>query len=91
MKKHLSIRVAGKVQGVYFRASTKEKADELGIVGIVRNERDGSVYIEAEAEEEILKSFVAWCQQGPRAARVDLCDIKESELKGYTQFSVNRY
>ena len=90
MKKHLSIHVTGKVQGVYFRASTKEKADELGVAGIVRNERDGSVYIEAEAEEEILKSFVDWCQQGPSRARVDHCDIKEGELKDYTQFSVSR-
>jgi acylphosphatase len=51
MKKHFNIRISGRVQGVFFRASTKAKAEELGISGFVQNEPDGSVYIEAEGEE----------------------------------------
>jgi acylphosphatase len=58
MKKRFSIRVNGRVQGVFFRASTKEVADQLGVRGFVRNEPDGKVYIEAEADEEALKRFV---------------------------------
>jgi len=46
--KHLNITVKGVVQGVFFRASTKDQADQLGICGLVRNEQDGSVYVEAE-------------------------------------------
>ena len=53
--KHLSIHVSGKVQGVFFRASTKEKAEEFNIKGNVRNNADGSVSIEAEGEEENLQ------------------------------------
>lgn len=64
------IRVQGKVQGVFFRASTKEKADELGVKGWVRNESDGSVLIEAEGEEELVKAFEEWCWEGSSGARV---------------------
>jgi len=55
--RHLNIRVSGKVQGVFFRASTKEQADQLGVKGFVRNEPNGDVYIEVEGDEEKLKIF----------------------------------
>src|SRR5258706_2006965 len=70
MNKHISINVTGKVQGVFFRASAREKAEELGVKGFVRNEPDGSVYIEAEAEEIILEQFLDWCREGPPRARI---------------------
>ena len=75
--KHLSIRVSGKVQGVFFRASTKGKAEELNIKGNVRNNADGSVSIEAEGEEENLLQFVEWCKRGPKFAQVERCEVKE--------------
>lgn len=82
------IHVFGRVQGVFYRASTKEKADSLGIKGWVQNEPDGSVLIEAEAEEEIIERFVEWCRQGPMMARVDRLDDEPINLKHYTDFSV---
>jgi acylphosphatase len=88
MQKHLNIWVSGKVQGVFFRASTKEKADEVGIKGIVRNEGDGSVYIEAEGEENQLKTFTDWCKQGPSRASVTDCKIEQAELKHFTTFTI---
>ena len=84
--KHLSIHVSGKVQGVFFRASTKGKAEELNIKGNVRNNADGSVSIEAEGEEENLQQFVEWCKQGPKFAHVEHCEVKEGgsrNLKGF--------
>lgn len=90
MRKHYSIRVSGKVQGVYFRASTEAKARELGISGFVRNERDGSVYIEAEGAPEILERFVTWCHQGPERAQVKSCNVEEGSLKNFTGFSIER-
>jgi acylphosphatase len=90
MKKGCSIHVSGKVQGVFFRASTKDKADELGVKGFVRNERDGSVYIEAEAEEGTLKLFIDWCKQGPRMARVDVCEVKELGVQNFSSFEIRR-
>ncbi len=73
---HIIIRVYGKVQGVWFRDSTKEKADELGLSGFVQNEADGSVYIEVEGEGETLDELVKWCEKGPKLARVDRCEVE---------------
>lgn len=88
--KHFSIRITGKVQGVFFRASAKDKADELNIKGIARNEPDGSVYIDAEGDEQNLKRFVEWCKQGPRLARVDRCEIEEKATQNFDHFSIQR-
>jgi acylphosphatase len=90
MVKSYSIRVFGKVQGVFFRASTEKKAKALGVNGIVRNERDGSVFIEAEAEEDVIEQFIHWCKRGPEHARVDSIDIAEIDYKGYLKFEVTR-
>lgn len=86
MKKHLKIRVHGKVQGVYFRASAVDKAHLYGVAGFTRNERDGTVYIEAEGEEENLKKFVAWCYIGPPRAVVENVVVEEGDLKNYQNF-----
>lgn len=85
-----SVRVSGKVQGVFFRASTREKAKALGINGFVRNERDGSVFIEAEGEEDHLERFLSWCRQGPPRARVVSCEIKEIESRNFSDFVIER-
>ena len=90
MKRHFTILISGKVQGVFFRASTKEKADSLDITGLVRNEPDGCVYIEAEGEEEPLREFARWCHQGPPRAKVEKSDVRESALKGFTGFIIER-
>lgn len=88
--KHVSIRVHGKVQGVFFRASTKEKADGLGIQGSVRNENDGSVAIEAEGDDESVDEFIEWCQSGPRLATVARCEVTPGEFQDLKGFSVVR-
>jgi acylphosphatase len=90
LKKHINIRVIGEVQGVFFRASTREKAVQLHIHGVVRNERDGSVYIEAEGEEADLSKFLEWCQRGPIHANVDRCEVTEATLAGYEGFHIQR-
>ena len=87
---HYSIRVTGKVQGVFFRASTKEAAEKLGIKGWVRNEPDGSVYIEAEAAEEKMEKFIEWCRQGPRSARVQSVQSESGPVKGFDNFIIQR-
>lgn len=88
--KHFSIHIYGRVQGVFFRASTKEKADDLHISGLVRNNIDGSVSIEAEGEEEALEKFVMWCKNGPKLSRVDRCEIKENAVQQLNGFSIQR-
>ena len=88
MRKHFAIKVGGVVQGVFFRASTKKKADELGIKGFVRNEPDGSVYIEAEGEEQALQAFIEWCQDGPPRAKVKECEVNEGKLQDFSGFTI---
>jgi len=66
----MKLTVKGRVQGVWFRASTKEQADILGVSGFVRNLVNGNVYIEAEGTKEQLQLFVIWCKKGPRLAHV---------------------
>jgi acylphosphatase len=88
--KHFNIRVSGRVQGVFFRASTKEQADKLAVKGFVRNEINGDVYIEAEGDEKQLQEFLNWCKRGPSSAHVDNLEIQESETRSYTGFEVRR-
>lgn len=65
MKKSIIIKVSGKVQNVGFRLYTKKAAKNLDVNGYVKNLPDGSVYIEAEAEDYIIDQFVEWCRKGP--------------------------
>lgn len=86
MQKHLNIKIYGRVQGVFFRATAQEEADKLHIFGFARNEPDGSLYIEAEGETEKLEKFLQWCHGGPEAARIDKVEIKEGLLKNFQEF-----
>jgi acylphosphatase len=88
LMKHLNITVKGKVQGVFFRASAKAVADQLGIRGSVKNESDGSVYIEAEGEPTLLDMFLDFCKEGPEHAQVDSVETNEGQLKNYRNFEV---
>ncbi|MEZ4439436.1 MAG: acylphosphatase [Polyangiaceae bacterium] len=74
--KQIHIRVTGRVQGVFFRASAQREAKRLGLTGWVRNRNDQSVELVAEGEETGIKDLIAWAQNGPSAARVDKVDIR---------------
>ncbi|TXK37778.1 acylphosphatase [Pontibacter qinzhouensis] len=90
-KSHIAIRVHGKVQGVFFRESTKDKARELGLTGFVQNKPDGTVYIEAEGTPEALKQLEEWAHKGPSRARVEQVEVQQLEsLTGFEQFTVQR-
>lgn len=86
--KLITLKITGKVQGVFFRASTKAVADQMGIKGFVKNEKDGSVYVEAEGEPLALDMFTDWCREGPEKAKVENVEITAGELKNYRNFEV---
>jgi acylphosphatase len=70
------VSVRGRVQGVWFRGSTREQAEQLGVVGWARNLPDGSVEVLAQGTPEAIERLVAWCRRGPPGARVASVDIE---------------
>lgn len=84
------ITVTGKVQGVFFRAEAKERADNLGVKGWVKNSPDGSIEIHAEGSPDALMEFEQWCTHGPEMARVDAIQSQEVPEEGFDTFEVAR-
>ncbi len=75
MKKAISARIIGRVQGVGFRYFVLGRARSLNVCGFVRNREDGSVEVHAEGEEKQLKDLILFLRQGPTGSRVDQCDV----------------
>lgn len=93
VRKHLFI--SGRVQGVYFRAHTRDKAVSLGIRGWVRNLPDGRVEAVIEGSSEAVEKMLEWCRTGTPPARVDRLEIldhleiiEEKSLAEFTGFKI---
>jgi acylphosphatase len=86
--KSVVIRVYGKVHHKGFRFSAMQVAYQRGIRGFIKNEKDHSLYIEAEGEDSQLDGFIDWCRRGPVWAKVDEIEIVDSEFKNYTSFDI---
>jgi acylphosphatase len=80
--------ITGRVQGVFYRKSAKEKADALNITGMVKNIAGGEVEIIASGTKEQLDNFIAWCKVGPPKAVVTKIEIEEQPLQLFLDFSV---
>jgi acylphosphatase len=77
--------VEGRVQGVWFRDSTRRQARSLGVFGWVRNRPEGTVEVLAEGPEDSVRGLAAWCRQGPPAAKVS--QVHETEEAWTGEFS----
>lgn len=88
MTKHFI--VTGRVQGVFFRAATKQKADTLQLKGWVRNLASGEVEVLAVGEEEALNQFEVWLHRGPRAAQVTKVQAEILATEEHAAFVVLR-
>jgi len=84
------IVIKGRVQGVYFRASAKDVADEMGVTGWVKNTEDGDVEIMATGSKEQLEKLVDWCKVGPRRAVVTGVSVTNREETAFNSFDVIR-
>ena len=84
------VRVTGRVQGVGFRWHTVGRARELGVVGWVRNEPDGSVAIHVEGPEEAVSAMMGWLRLGPPAGRVDKVETQDGQVEGFQDFVATR-
>jgi acylphosphatase len=76
--KTFTVHITGKVQGVWYRASAKDKALSLGLKGKVWNNPDDSVGAVVQGPEENVKQFIEWCKEGPRLASVDEVRFEET-------------
>ena len=88
--KTVRLIIKGKVQGVFYRATAKDIADELGIKGWIKNLPDKNVEVTATASEDSLQKFIDWCKQGPPKARVDDVIIHEPDLQHFNDFRIIR-
>ena len=87
--KQVQLFVRGRVQGVYFRASSQREAKRLGLTGWVKNRSDGGVEVLAEGEEDELKELIAWAHRGPSASRVERVDVRWRSFSGdYPDFRI---
>ena len=85
----MRIIVKGKVQGVFFRATTTEKATQLGLKGWVKNLPDGNVEVMAEGEKENLNKLAEWCKIGTDRSVVDSVEIEELPYENrFTDFQI---
>lgn len=83
----VDVRVTGRVQGVFYRASCGEEARRLGVRGWVSNEPDGSVRGHFEGSAEAVKELVAWCRSGPTYASVEDVVVTSSAATGARDFT----
>ena len=90
MIKNYQIKIIGTVQGVWFRKYTHESALAHSLVGIVKNEADGSVYIEAEGKATDLHLFIKWLHKGSPLSKVKEVKWEEGSLQQFTQFDISR-
>ena len=91
MKVHAHVIVSGLVQGVWFRASTQRKAEELGLKGWVRNTEDGRVEAVFEGDQMRVEDMIKWCRKGPVLAKVEDVAVNYADYSGaFSAFAVRR-
>lgn len=88
--RQVKLRISGKVQGVFYRASTREKAQQLGIKGWVKNEPDGTVSAVGQGSDANLRQWIDWCREGPSGARVESVEVEELAVATFQQFEIIR-
>ncbi len=81
-KVRAELKIQGRVQGVFYRQSTKETALRLGLTGWARNCPDGSVEAVFEGGKETVDAAIEWCRQGPPAARVTEVAVDWQDFQG---------
>lgn len=90
-KTQIKVIISGRVQGVFYRAHTKDTADRLGIKGYVKNSSDGSVEAVFEGEQPVITQMMEWCHKGPAAAKVDHVLAEKTEASSNFETFEIRY
>ena len=89
MDQRVHLRISGRVQGVFYRASTRDEARKLGLKGWVRNRSDGTVEAMVEGPRAVLEELVRWCGKGPTYARVEKVEQNWTDPTGeFSEFRI---
>jgi acylphosphatase len=86
--RRVRVLIRGRVQGVFFRAETRARAESLDLSGSVRNLPDGTVEAVFEGDPERVESMVDWCRRGPEGASVEDVEVSSEEPTGQPGFAV---
>lgn len=81
-KARARVLISGVVQGVFFRAYARDRAEMLRLKGWVRNQADGTVEALVEGDSGRVQEFIEWCRHGPSSARVEQVDVRWEEFSG---------
>lgn len=84
------LKISGKVQGVFYRASAKQIADELKVKGWIRNTGSGNVEAFVTGEELLVEQFINWCKQGPPMADVKEIIVEECSPEYVSGYEIRR-
>lgn len=88
MKIHKNITIRGRVQNVGYRYSALQTALKFNISGYVKNQYNGTVYIEAEGEEINIENFINWCKKGSKYSFITDVEISEGSIKNHSSFHI---
>lgn len=86
----IRLLIRGKVQGVFYRATARDVAEEIGLTGWVRNTEEGDVECIASGTDEQLQRFIEWCKLGPRRAVVTAVQVSKEKEEAFDGFKVIR-
>lgn len=84
------INISGKVQGVFFRASSKKEAEKRNLTGWVKNTKDDKVEALVSGDADQIREFIDWCHQGPAGAIVNEVQVEEEHYKRFDGFKIMR-
>ena len=87
-RKHVTIRIYGNVQRVFYRVAIKRAAEELNISGFTKNRADGTVHIEAEGDPSDVNAFIERCKTGSEMSMVKRIRVTEGDMKDFSGFSI---
>ncbi|MEW5895903.1 MAG: acylphosphatase [Candidatus Omnitrophota bacterium] len=79
--RRVHVLIAGIVQGVFFRSFMKEKAQELGVKGWVKNRVDGTLESVMEGKKDAVDELISWCRKGPPMADVDYIHLEREDFR----------
>ncbi len=84
------LKIKGKVQGVFFRATAREIAEKNNLKGWIKNKSDGAVEVVVTGKKEAVETFIEWCKEGPKRAVIDEVNVTSLDEIIFSEFQIKR-